>query len=493
VITASTRAKARVDLEKVREEAVREALSKARVVVLGVARYMRPCFALPIVLTEHVETAAADERGRLLFNPFFVAALSEEELMGVMAHEILHVIMKHPGGRMGGLVQELYEALRLELEGAEGLDLGALAREARALANIGFDAEVNPLVLDMGFGLPRNKEVEVYYKGERIRSYPLDPVLPEGFCSEKGKLGEEYAWELVDLALGRKRCGEGRPQADPRKTSPSGGQGAREALERLKELLERLSPVDDVSGEGSGREDPEQERARREALRQLLKELDEQGIGMSPEELEILRDEVARRVQEHVRSRGTVPAGLERWAEERLRPKVNWRALLRRAIRKGYLDLREKVYPTFARPDRRSHAYHPVLVPGGYTITPRVAVVVDTSGSVSDGMLGQALAEVRGIVRGMGPVDLYSVDAAVHAVRKVFGNQPVQLYGGGGTDMGVGIARAVEDGHQLVVVLTDGLTPWPPHPPKRGVKVVAGILGDGPNPPGWIRAVRIEE
>jgi hypothetical protein len=69
----------------------------------------------------------------------------------------------------------------------------------------------------------------------------------------------------------------------------------------------------------------------------------------------------------------------------------------------------------------------------------------------------------------------------------------VQLTGGGGTDMGAGIAAAcaLRPRPAVTVVLTDGYTPWPSQPPK-GTRVVAGLLGEGaPEAPGWARTVRI--
>ncbi len=42
-----------------------------------------------------------------------------------------------------------------------------------------------------------------------------------------------------------------------------------------------------------------------------------------------------------------------------------------------------------------------------------------------------------------------------------------------------------------VVVLTDGLTPWPDDPP-RGMRVVVALLGDNaPDAPSWARSVRV--
>jgi predicted metal-dependent peptidase len=124
-----------------------------------------------------------------------------------------------------------------------------------------------------------------------------------------------------------------------------------------------------------------------------------------------------------------------------------------------------------------------------------VAVVVDTSGSMSEGSLGQALAEIKGLLRssgiGTGRLTVLACDTAVHSTRQVFSTDQVQLLGGGGTNMGAGIssAEALRPKPEVVVVLTDGFTPWPSQRP--GVEVVVALIGDGPVPPPWARTVRV--
>jgi len=74
----------------------------------------------------------------------------------------------------------------------------------------------------------------------------------------------------------------------------------------------------------------------------------------------------------------------------------------------------------------------------------------------------------------------------------------VRLAGGGGTDMGAGVAAAaaLRPRPSVVVVLTDGFTPWPEDRP-RGVRVVVGLLAQHGmpvhRPPGWARTVVIED
>jgi predicted metal-dependent peptidase len=123
-------------------------------------------------------------------------------------------------------------------------------------------------------------------------------------------------------------------------------------------------------------------------------------------------------------------------------------------------------------------------------------VVIDTSGSMGDDDLTAALAEVTGVLRGVGVhgnrVTVLSCDADVHAVRRVTSIEQVELLGGGGTDMRVGIDAALTgpEPPNVVIVLTDGHTPWPDTAPP--CRIIAGLVGEAPPiPPPWIATVRI--
>jgi predicted metal-dependent peptidase len=93
---------------------------------------------------------------------------------------------------------------------------------------------------------------------------------------------------------------------------------------------------------------------------------------------------------------------------------------------------------------------------------PNVAVILDTSGSMDDKNVSQALAELKGVLKAIGAtsVTVLVVDAAVHTVQRVFDPRQVKLVGGGGTDMRVGIDAALKlrPRPHVIIVLTDGLT-----------------------------------
>lgn len=101
------------------------------------------------------------------------------------------------------------------------------------------------------------------------------------------------------------------------------------------------------------------------------------------------------------------------------------------------------------------------------------------------------------MMRGVGvrphQIALWSVDTEAHRI--TMGNdRSIELLGGGGTDMGIGIRAAIDDAQRpdVVVVLTDGYTPWPENPPGR--PVVVGLLGGGedvPKPPWWATVIVI--
>jgi predicted metal-dependent peptidase len=205
---------------------------------------------------------------------------------------------------------------------------------------------------------------------------------------------------------------------------------------------------------------------------------------------------VAQDCLRHGREAGNVPAGLLRWASDLLEPAVDWRKALAAELRRAVADATGAVDYSYRRPSRRASVAGDVVLPALRRPVPDIAVVCDTSGSMSDDLLAMALAEVEGLLRAVGlarQLRVLACDTAVGPVRRVSSARQVELVGGGGTDMGAGIAAAssLRPRPAITVVLTDGFTPWPDEPP-RGMRVVVGLLGDDPpEAPGWARAVRV--
>lgn len=218
--------------------------------------------------------------------------------------------------------------------------------------------------------------------------------------------------------------------------------------------------------------------------------------GVSGVEADALRRTTAEAIRGHLRTRGTVPGGWQRWAEQILAPVVDWRRVLAGAVREAVAWASGAVDYTYRRPSRRSAALRGVVLPSLRRPLPHAAVVIDTSGSMTGDDLAAALAEVTGVLREVGVggnrLAVLACDAEVQATARVTTAEQVTLAGGGGTDMRVGIraALAAPQRPQVVIVLTDGYTPWPAEPP--GCRLIAGLIGaEPPAPPRWVEPVHI--
>jgi len=222
--------------------------------------------------------------------------------------------------------------------------------------------------------------------------------------------------------------------------------------------------------------------------------------GLDPLEQDMVRQAVAAAVREHQRTHGigSVPGGLERWADQTLDPKVDWRRTLESAVRRGVHLRAGAADYTWQRPSRRNDCSEPVIRPGMTRPVPDIAVVVDTSGSMGDQDLATALAEIRGILTRVVPGDgvrVYSVDADVASEGQVFNTRQINLAGGGGTDMCVGIEAAAATKPAAIIVITDGFTPWPETRPP-GATLTIAALSDSyavDEVPSWIKAIDMSD
>jgi predicted metal-dependent peptidase len=211
-----------------------------------------------------------------------------------------------------------------------------------------------------------------------------------------------------------------------------------------------------------------------------------------------LRRHVAIAFQEHMSGRTSTPGEWARWVERILEPTVPWQQVLAASVRRSVGWASGRADYTYGRMSRRQGAFPRIVLPGMTRPVPNVAVVVDTSGSVDDTLLSQALGEVDGALAAVGVagsrISVLACDAAVHAVSRVRSARDVALGGGGGTDLRVGIDSAcrLRPRADVIIVLTDGYTPWPDRQPA--VAVIAGVLGrhGWPLPPTPSWTTRIE-
>jgi len=207
---------------------------------------------------------------------------------------------------------------------------------------------------------------------------------------------------------------------------------------------------------------------------------------------------------------GTVPAGLVERAKQLLAPsKLPWRQILSSSIRRSIASRAGDTDVTYARRNRRRPHVElasggRIVRPGSYSPVPTLAVVRDTSGSMSEANLNVVSIEVEGIAKQLGirgeNLIVLDVDTVVAAKRRYQNfTQLEEVAGRGGTDMGAGIAAAaaLRPRPNAIVVITDGMTPWPTDrgrtPPT--VAAIVGPVGDDSyitsGIPAWIKPVLV--
>jgi len=433
-------------------------------------------FASPVVVAPGIGTVAVDERWRLYVDPSVVTGWTAEQLGGAIVHHLGHLLRDHAARA---------KESRIDEDSADDwLDAT--------------DAEINDDLVQARIELPE------------------DSVTPDLIGAPDGRLAEEY-FEHVRTA-DRATPSDEEPQSGP--DSPSleglgddgddgdgdgdgdgvGGAGTASAPDQASDPDQTMEtdPAEGTDGDhhrhgqdcGSGAHG---------IPREWEQEFGSESSEVSDYDQELVKRKTASEILEAGKEPGTVPAGLRRWAESVLSAKVDWRRVLAAEIRAGVAHTMGAVDYTYSRPSRRASVSGDVVLPALRRPVPEVAVVCDTSASMNEDMLAGVLAEVEGLLKGVGVrtggLRVLACDTAVDWASRVTNASQIELTGGGGTDMGVGIsaAAAAKPPPAAIVVLTDGYTPWPDQAPK-GSRVIVGMMGDhAPPGPQWARVVQIDE
>ncbi len=172
-----------------------------------------------------------------------------------------------------------------------------------------------------------------------------------------------------------------------------------------------------------GDHDPEKKRE------QMQVENEYQKQQMAAEEM---FEQFANEALEKMNRQGDLPLEIERFFTIVDRAKVDWRKELYRAVDRHYYDNYRMMPPS------KKLLYSGVYLPSLYSDTLRLAIAIDSSGSVDETLLSIFMSEVEAILIHFSSyiIDLIVCDAKVQSHRQIVSGEKleVEVKGGGGTD-----------------------------------------------------------
>ena len=359
-------------------------------------------YKLRVLKTKNlVEIAGVDKRGNLYINEERFKKLSLESRAFVVGHETLHAVFKH--------------ALRAERV------------ESEELFNIAADIIVNEALIDNDF---RHRD-----DLHPLRAHHVSSLIKKSEDEIKRWSVERLYRELLKHFGVSGIDGDGGEGCFPGGDIYRGGAKGEES---------EGGEEPDLSGDFVGEQEGE-----------VIREGDGSLYEGSENELEERWKEVLENAQLAAKMAGREPLGaMLAEINSILKPKVDWRTLLRTAVSIGL----QKHISTWKRLSRKSDNF-----PGFQRYGLReVYAIVDTSGSISKRELEQFLGEIYGAAK-CAKVLVRCFDADVYEKLEVKRPSDAKVIakkmrGGGGTRITPALKKTLQEmrGGSVVVVMTDG-------------------------------------
>lgn len=468
--------------------ALYEKLRAARAKAAFIRPYFsRALYALVLVVLDDrpdMQTMACDRYYRCYCARGFVTRSEIDELAAVFLHEIAHLLRRHHeradarGVTNADLIKNVAFLISSDCEINDDL-----ARDLEATRDVGLPGKY---WLPKHIGCPDDRAMEFYY--EHLRQQMEDAVSKSSSVEEaieaiNGVLDRDGGGGDDDKQDGSGGKGkQGRGQGQPKN---KGGDGGKDDVRR-----QMMGKVGGQCGSGA-------------AGGRAPWDMDAPG-GNGPDGIEDadsrdIERRVAKDIADHQKSRGNVPGEWVHWATDLLRPTpIPWDQVLSGALCRAIDEVAGMFLHSYRRPSRRQSAYEKVIMPSLRRPVPFVVFVGDTSGSMGD----RDLALVRGVFEDCctaagARTAFLATDAAVHGdIQYATDGTGIELRGRGGTDMRVGILFALTEvmpRPDVVVVVTDGETPWPDEPTDTPILVCIvrpGVHAMAAVPP-WMVAIEV--
>ena len=437
------------------------------------------------------ETAYTDGN-RVAFNPDFMEQIDDEELEFVLMHEVLHAALAHPFRHQSDYQQKEFD--------------------------YACDIIVNSNIL-YSFGMDKSKITLKKY-GESMH------LLPNGEEGYKYSVEEAYKMLLAVTSKSNKQNGKGKKSNE--KNQAQGGNNTQSGGSET--VNGEGSGEKGGSGTGKGSSRPSLEdliasiRKRNDSIRENLEknsgeESSDDGNGTGTESFDdhsfwegdddmgsqrdawmnrmVEATDIIASMEKSSKSRGTIPAGVERIINEIKNPILDWRTVLNDFVQEDICDY------SFAPPDKRMED-SPFFLPDFNEkdeSAKNLLFMIDTSASMSNEAITDCYSEIYGAIQQfngkltgkLGFFDAVVVEPVPFEDEDEF--KIIRPKGGGGTSFHVIFdyvkAKMMDDPPVSIIILTDGYAPYPDEADAMDIPVLWIINNKEAKAPSWGKVARL--
>ena len=439
------------------------------------------------------ETAYTDG-DRVAFNPDFMNEIDDNELEFVLMHEVLHAALAHPFRHQSEYEQQEFD--------------------------YACDIIVNSNIL-YSFGMDKSKITLKKY-GESMH------LMPNG--EEGYKYSVEEAYKMLIAASAKPNKQNGKGQKDKGKaagksnantqagTGDSGdgegsggkgdaGGGKGSARPSLEDLIASIKKKNDSIRENLEKNRSEESSGSGNENGNGGGSFDDHSFWEGDDDMGSQRDawmnrmveatDIIASMPEGSKSRGTVPAGVERIINELKNPILDWRTILNDFVQEDICDY------SFSPPDKRMED-SPFFLPDFNEkdeSAKNLLFMIDTSGSMSNDAITDCYSEIYGAIQQfngkltgkLGFFDAVVVEPVPFEDEDEF--KIIRPKGGGGTSFHIIFdyvrEKMQDDPPVSIIILTDGYAPYPDEAAAMDIPVLWIINNKEAQPPSWGKVARM--
>lgn len=433
---------------------------------------------LELLERKYIPTAGTDG-SNLYYNADFVKKLSPNQVEGLLMHEVLHIALGH-------LWRRDNRNFHLWNIAADFVVNQIVVDDANDIPNASSRPELpQGALLDAKF---RDQTAEQIYdyllkNAKQVKMSSCQMLEGSGDSGQGDSEGEGSGEDKDEDKDGdQEGQGSGGKKKDKEKQS-KGGSGDEDQKEKEEEN----------DGDGSGNDDkPQKEKkpskgkskgkSQSDGECEVCKSHADWNLDPRSKEVKNIQAQVASMISEYQKTKGNIPAGLQRMVEE-MKPKENWRAILLAYLSESKSDF------DFMRRDRRTldmPFYFPDLA--SVESLEDVVVTVDTSGSIDSEELNTFIAEVRGILKTFQNCRgwLIECDAEIGDFVEIKKAKHKEHFTGGGGTSHVPIFKEIEKRNirpKVMLCFTDLYTDFPSKKPNYPVLWLATPNASNTVPP----------